>query len=137
MKETIKSNDLVYIPTISYKVYRVSSKFGIDDGTNFHRIDERGCKFDPIAGCYSNRPFAFLATPENKEKLEQVYGRLEDIPVDEGLENFCTEINLLLLAQDDLIMSSTTGSNKLAMLASQVKKHKENLIEMFKERGVK
>lgn len=143
MTQTIKPNDLVYIPSLSNKLQKVDNNMTIDDGYNRYVIDEYGRKNDFDTGKYHTQPFAFLATAKNKEKLEQVYGELEAIPVDEELENFYREINLLLNAQKELssmIISTDysqpdSSQTKRTNIATQILYHKENLIRMFKERG--
>lgn len=132
MAQTIKPNDLVYIPSETntlQKVIRDSNNLVIDDGYNRFTINEQGCKYDFDVASWGVQPFAFLATPEMKEKLEQVYGKLEDIPVDEELKEFCGVIEKLLDADFARIDNGFDFT--------EVDKFKNQLIQMFKERGSK
>lgn len=76
-KQTIKAGDYVYIPTYSRKALRVITnpesnvrplRVLINDDT-FIDLQENG-----LSSKYHIEPIAFLATPENKAKIEQFYG---------------------------------------------------------------
>lgn len=89
MTQTIKPNDLVYIPSVSFRLHKVV--LGGGDllilhawSRNIYHINREGCLYNPHTNKWHTQQFAFLATPENKEKLERVYGWLEDIPVDKN-----------------------------------------------------
>lgn len=132
MTQTIKPNDLVYIPSRTKCVCHVKcdkSNFTVDDGELIHRINSQGELYDFSLEQWITQPFAFLATPEMKEKLEQVYGKLEDIPVDKELKEFCEVIEKLLDADFDRIDNGFDFT--------EVDKFKNQLIQMFKERGSK
>lgn len=82
MTQLIKPNDLVYTPSETEKVYKVEpngDEFIIDYGDFIYHINAQGQKYCTEVDSWGTQPFAFLATPENKEKLELVYGELEDI----------------------------------------------------------
>ena len=98
MTQLIKPNDLVYTPSETEKVYKVEpngDEFIIDYGDFIYHINAQGQKFCTELDSWGSQTFAFLATPENKERLELVYGKLEDIPVDEELEKFSKALNEL------------------------------------------
>lgn len=138
MAQTIKPNDLVYIPSETntlQKVIRDSNNLVIDDGYNRFTINEQGCKYDFDVASWGTQPFAFLATPEIKEKLEQVYGKLEDIPVDEEVEEFSKALNELSTFYTKLY--SSDGNFRPSDKMEELKSIKNNLIQMFKERGSK
>lgn len=129
MTQNIRPNDLVYLPSVSNKLYKV----GVVDGelVIFHddmmfRINAGGYLFVVGSrGCLPQQ-FAFLATPENKEKLEQVYGGLEDIPVDKELVEFTQLFN----KYTNHIANQSPDQDTEVGLYSK-------LIQMFKERGSK
>lgn len=141
MTQNIKPNDLVYIPYLSTRIFTATHSYHSKLCVVY---EEEEFDFLPSGKLDHNDvvPLVYLATPENKIKLEEFYGiTLEDIPVDEELEDFCKEIDLLLKAQKELssIPISTDYSQpdsrqtKRNTLANQIINHKENLIRMFKE----
>lgn len=88
MTQEIKAGDYVYIPSESLKPIKC---FYDEDNEclriNFNDInahvwfDENGCLIGKLDK--TNIPLLWLATPENKRKIEQFYGiSLEDTPVD-------------------------------------------------------
>lgn len=126
MTQTIKPNDLVYVPSRTKKVCTVKvNKDGlfVDDGKIVNHINAQGCLYNYSLTEWVEQPFAFLATPEMREKLEQVYGELEDIPVDEEVELFKEML--------DIALSETEKGN------FNREKHFDELVHMFKERGSK
>lgn len=138
MTQTIKPNDLVYVPSMTntlQKVIRDNNKLAIDDGYYRYAIDEQGYKYDFDLATWGTQPFAFLATPEMKEKLEQVYGKLEDIPVDEELEEFKSTLNELSSFWAEMPdRAKYSSTNQLLSEATVIK---DKLVQMFKERGSK
>lgn len=83
----IKVNDLVYIPHISSSIFTVKCTI-MDD--LYVDDDHGGFDFYDDGKAYpdDNFPLVYLATPENKARLEDFYGiTLEDIPVNEKVEN--------------------------------------------------
>lgn len=126
MTQNIKPNDFVYIPSRTKKVCRVkSNKDGliVDDEEIINHINAQGYLYDFSIAKWVEQPFAFLATPKMKEKLEQVYGELEDIPVDEVVELFKEML-------DTALYETEKGNfNK--------EKHFDELVQLFKERGAK
>lgn len=85
MTQQIKAGDYVYIPTYSRKALKVIKNLEsnvrplrvfINDDT-FIDFHENG-----LSSKYHIEPIAFLATPENKAKIEQFYGcELESPPI--------------------------------------------------------
>lgn len=138
MTQTIRVNDFVYIPSRTKCACRVKPNKGgliVEDGEIINHIDAQGYLYDFSLAKWVEQPFAFLATPENKEKLEQVYGKLEDIPADEELEKFSEVLNELSNFYNRL----NAFNSKLITSEEeeQLNSIKSNLIQMFKERGVK
>lgn len=138
MTQLIKYDDLVYLPSVSNRLYKV----GIIDNelVVFHqdlvfKISVGGCLFKTGTRICLPQQFAFLATPENKEKLEQVYGKLEDIPVDEEVEQFSKALDELSAFYAKL--DSSNGDFRPSDKLEELKSIKVKLIEMFKERGKK
>lgn len=127
MTQTIKPNDLVYIPSKTNTLQKVirdsNNNLAIDDGYYRYIINEQGCRYDFDLGSWGTQPFAFLATPKMKEKLEQVYSELEDIPVDEEVEEFKAMLDIVLYEVE------IGSSNK--------EKYFDDLVQLFKERGSK
>lgn len=103
----------------------------MSDGELIHHINSQGELYDFSLAKWIEQPFAFLATPEMKDKLEQVYGKLEDIPVDEEFIAF--DIKLVKL-QSTLHKIYTQNRDDLDDEAEVI--HQE-LLQMFKERGNK
>lgn len=101
MTQIIKHDDLVYIPSITFKLQKVIKDrrdllIVYTAGREIYRINPEGHLYSPHKNDWHIQPFAFLATPENKEKLEQVYGGLEDIPNDdEQMRGFIGKLNEL------------------------------------------
>lgn len=147
--QEIKAGDYVYIPSESTKPIQCfydedkdCLRINFEENNAWVWFDKNGCLIGKLDK--TNIPLLWLATPENKAKIEEFYGcQLEDIPVDEHLQNFCKELDLLLKAQKDLssmlphtdYSSPDSSQTKRNTLANQIKNHRENLIEMFKEKG--
>lgn len=126
MNQNLKPNDLVYTPSTTSGICKVTSKDGklfIDDGFLTHHINEQGYRYDFSLNSWVTQPFAFLATPETKEKLEQVYGKLENIPPD-----LVQEFENALLELCDLC-----SQNKPSLLG-KIGVKQAKLIEMFKNK---
>lgn len=128
MTQTIKPNDLVYIPSKTNTLQKVirdsnNNNLTIDDGYYRYIVNEQGCRYDFDLGSWGTQPFAFLATPKMKEKLEQVYSELEDIPVDEEVVEFQAMLDIVLYEVE------IGSSNK--------EKYFDDLVQLFKERGSK
>lgn len=127
MNQNLELNDLVYTPSTTSGICKVTSKDGklfIDDGFLTHHINEQGYRYDFNLNSWVTQPFAFLATSETKEKLEQVYGKLEDIPPDlvREFEDALHEFYLAL------------GHSEGDMMCHDAFKAKLKLIEMFKNK---
>lgn len=94
--EYINSNDWVYAPSLTKKPLKV-----IEVKPNGERVIENtslsvnanGFLFAPIQ---DSPRIAFLATPENKSKLESIYGKLEDIPVNPKVKSFTNLLDELI-----------------------------------------
>lgn len=95
MTQTIKPNDLVYIPHISTCIFTAQPDYGSKLCVYYGQeeldfLSNGKLAYDDVA------PVVYLATPENKTKLEEFYGiTLEDIPVDEEVEKFSEALNEL------------------------------------------
>ena len=141
MTQLIKPNDLVYTPSETEKVYKVEpngDEFIIDYGDFIYHINAQGQKFCTELYSWGSQTFAFLATPENKERLELVYGKLEDIPVDEvdeELEKFSKTLDEISYFYAKL--NSLDSNFKPTDKFEELKSIKSKLIQMFKERGAK
>lgn len=135
MTQTIKPNDLIYVPHLSTCIFTAKqvfhSRLSILCGhEEFDFLPSGKVEHDDVA------PLAYLATPEIKAKLEEFYGiTLEDIPVDEELENFINGLNELSNFYAEL--KSSDGNFKASDKTEELKSIKSNLIQMFKERGSK
>lgn len=83
MNQEIKLGDIVYMPTVSNDCLEVRCNYANKDAL-FVRIGEFNHEyyFNRLGVLYGGvRPSVYLATPENKAKLEVFYGiQLEDIP---------------------------------------------------------
>lgn len=84
-------------------------------------INEQGRKYNYNLLGWESQPFAFLATPEMKEKFESIYGKLEDIPVDPEVEKFKNMLGTAL--------SEAEKGN------FDKEKHFDELVRMFRKRG--
>ncbi|UZA19170.1 hypothetical protein [Moraxella bovis] len=139
MTQTIKPNDLVYIPTHSLKVLTAKldaypTLYATDGSNVLVHFYPTGLGFTFEDDSNPERPIVWLATPENKAKIEAFYGcQLEDIPVDEELEDFINGLNELSNFYSELKLSD--GNFKASVKMEKLKSIKSNLIQMFKERG--
>lgn len=133
MIQTIKPNDLVYIPHLSTCLHKVklcsNSILCVDyAGEQFSFLSSGKLDPDDVT------PLVYLATPENKHKLEEFYDIvLEEIPVDENLEEFIAGLNELSNFYARLV--SSDGNFRAADKLEELKQIKSKLIQMFKERG--
>lgn len=128
MTQEIKAGDYVYIPSYSSKVLLVctanSDKWDYCAEINndlviyFHN--------NGLSSDNHTQPIVWLATPENKAKIEQFYGiELEDVPDDvKEFENLLLEL-CELCSQNKQSLLGRIGMKQL------------KLIEMFKKRGEK
>ncbi|MDO4441361.1 MAG: hypothetical protein Q4B81_04185 [Moraxella sp.] len=86
MTQTIKPGDLVYVPTHSLKVLSVKldvypTLYATDAENVLVYFHPTGLGFSYEDNTPPERPIVWLATPENKAKIEAFYGcQLEDIP---------------------------------------------------------
>ena len=130
MKQVIKANDLVYVPSITPNLVKAHNSLGtlrLAIGDINYLINEHGQHYDVENGAWNTQPFAFLATPEIQAKLEIVYGNLEDAPVDKELKKFELMLELLIDEVYDVV------ANDLCNNGIDVIKAK--LVEMFKARA--
>lgn len=136
MTQLIKPNDLVYIPHFSTCIltaveYNSHGRLCIDfEEEEYSFMSDGKLQYNDVA------PLVYLATPENKAKLEEFYGiTLQDIPVDEELEKFSRAVQELSNYYASLCISD--GNYKVTDKIEELKSIKGNLIQMFKERGTK
>lgn len=83
MTKEIKLGDYVYIPSYSRKALKVVKGLNRNKPLRAILNDDISIDFDEngLSSKYHIEPIAFLASPENKAKIEQFYGcKLEDIP---------------------------------------------------------
>lgn len=129
MTQEIKAGDYVYIPSESLKPIKCfydedneCLRINFDDINAHVWFNENGCLIGKLDK--TNIPLLWLATPENKAKIEQFYGiELEDVPVDDDVELFKVML--------DISLSETEKGN------FNKEKHFDTLVQMFKERGKK
>lgn len=132
MKQVIKANDLVYVPSITPNLVRAHNFLGqltITIGDTNYVINEQGQQYDIETTSFNSQPFAFLATPDTQERLAAVYGNLEGAPVDKELNRF----ELLL----GVLIEEVYGGVARGVIINDVEEIKEKLVEMFKHRGTK
>lgn len=141
MTQNIKPNDLVYVPTHSLKVLTVKSDtyptlYATDNENVLVYFYPTGLGFSYEDDSNPQRPIVWLATPENKAKIEAFYDcQLEDTPVDKELEDFINELNKL--SSFYIKLKSSDGNFKASDKMEELKSIKNNLVQMFKERGAK
>lgn len=97
----IKPGDYVYVPSHSRKALLVGADSSgvlevcVEDKDVFVYFDNKG-----LPSVYHEHPIAWLATPENKTRIEEFYECvLEDPPVDEELDKFIKCLDLLIERQ--------------------------------------
>lgn len=132
MKQVIKANDLVYVPSITPNLVRAHNFLGqltVTIGDTNYVINEQGQHYDIETTSFNSQPFAFLAAPDTQERLAAVYGNLEGAPVDKELNRF----ELLL----DVLIEEVYDSVARGVIINDVEEIKEKLVEMFKHRGTK
>ena len=130
MKQVIKANDLVYVPSITPNLVKAhiflgTSQLAIGD-TNY-LINEHGQHYDVENAAWNPQPFAFLATPEIQAKLEIVYGKLEDAPFDMELKKFEMMLEVLIEEVYDVVANDLYNND--------IDDIKAKLVEMFKARA--
>lgn len=130
MKQVIKANDLVYVPSITTKLVKAHNFLGtlqVAIGDTNYPINEHGQRYAAEMTAWNPQPFAFLATPEIQAKLEIVYGNLEDTPVDKELKKFDMMLEVLI-AEVYGVVANDLHTNDIDDI-------KAKLVEMFKARG--
>ena len=130
MKQVIKANDLVYVPSITPKLVKAHIFLGalqVAIGDTNYLINSRGQHYDVENAAWNPQPFSFLATPEIQAKLEIVYGNLEDAPVDKELKKF----EMML----EVLIAEVYGVVANELYNNDIDDIKDKLVEMFKARG--
>lgn len=130
MKQVIKANDLVYVPSITPNLVKAHNFLGtlqVAIGDTNYPINEHGQRYAVENATWSPQPFAFLATPEIQAKLEIVYGNLEDAPVDKELKKFDMMLEVLITEVYDVVANDLNNND--------IDEIKAKLVEMFKARG--
>ena len=130
MKQVIKANDLVYVPSITPNLVKAHIFLGtlqLAIGDTNYLINEHGQHYDVENVAWNPQPFAFLATPEIQAKLEIVYGNLEDAPVDMELKKFEMMLEVLIEEVYDVVANDLYNND--------IDDIKAKLVEMFKARG--
>ena len=130
MKQVIKANDLVYVPSITPNLVKAHNFLGtlqVAIGDTNYLINENGQHYDVENAAWNPQPFAFLATPEIQAKLEIVYDNLEDAPVDNELKKF----EMML----EVLIAEVYGVVANELYNNDIDDIKAKLVEMFKARG--
>lgn len=131
MKQVIKANDLVYVPSITPNLVKAHNFLGtlqLAIGDTIYPINEHGQRYAVENAAWNPQPFAFLATPEIQAKLEIVYGNLEDgVPVDKELKKFDMMLEVLIAEVYDVVANDLHNND--------IDEIKAKLVEMFKARG--
>ena len=130
MKQVIKANDLVYVPSITPNIVKAHNFLGtlqVAIGDTNYPINEHGQRYAVENAAWNPQPFAFLATPEIQAKLEIVYANLEDAPVDMELKKFDMMLEVLI-AEVYGVVTNDLHTNDIDEI-------KAKLVEMFKARG--
>ena len=130
MKQVIKANDLVYVPSITPNLVKAHIFLGtlqLAIGDINYLINEHGQHYVVHNASWYPQPFAFLATPEIQAKLEIVYGNLEDAPVDKELKKFEMMLEVLIEEVYDVVANDLCNNDIDDITAK--------LVEMFKARG--
>ena len=130
MKQVIKSNDLVYVPSITPNLVKAHIFLGtlqLAIGDTNYLINENGQHYDVENVAWNPQPFAFLATPEIQAKLEIVYDNLEDAPADKELKKFEMMLEVLIEEVYDVVANDLYNND--------IDDIKAKLVEMFKARG--
>ena len=146
MKQVIKANDLVYVPSITPNLVKAHNFLGtlqLAIGDTIYPINEHGQRYAVENAAWNPQPFAFLATPEIQAKLEIVYGNLEDAgrcsaiwqmlgnledaPVDKELKKFDMMLEVLIAEVYDVVANDLHNND--------IDEIKAKLVEMFKARG--
>lgn len=130
MKQVIKANDLVYVPSITPNLVKAHIFLGtlqLAIGDTNYLINERGRRYDVENVAWNPQPFAFLATPEIQAKLEIVYGNLEDVLFAKELKKFEMMLEVLIEEVYDAVANDFYNNN--------IDDIKAKLVEMFKAWG--
>ena len=130
MKQVIKANDLVYVPSITPNLVKAHIFLGtlqLAIGDTNYLINENGQHYDVENAAWNPQPFAFLATPEIQAKLEIVYDNLEDAPADKELKKFEMMLEVLIEEVYDVVANDLYNND--------IDDIKAKLVEMFKARG--
>lgn len=139
MKQVIKANDLVYVPSITPNLVKAHIFLGtlqlaigdtnylINEHGQLAVFNEYGQHYDVENVAWNPQPFAFLATPEIQAKLEIVYGNLEDAPFDKELKKFEMMLEVLIEEVYDGVANDLYNND--------IDDIKATLVEMFKARG--
>ena len=139
MKQVIKANDLVYVPSITPNLVKAHIFLGtlqlaigdtnylINEHGQLAVFNEYGQHYDVENVAWNPQPFAFLATPEIQAKLEIVYGNLEDAPVDKELKNFEMMLEVLIEEVYDVVANDLYNND--------IDDIKAKLVEMVKARA--
>ena len=139
MKQVIKANDLVYVPSITPNLVKAHIFLGtlqLAIGDTNYLINEHGQlavfieygqHYDVENVAWNPQPFAFLATPEIQAKLEIVYGNLEDAPFDKELKKFEMMLEVLIEEVYDVVANDLYNND--------IDDIKAKLVEMFKARA--
>ena len=130
MKQVIKADDLVYVPSITpnlVKAHNFLGRLQVAIGDTNYPINEHGQRDAVGNAAWNPQPFAFLATPEIQAKLEIVYANLEDAPVDMELKKFDMMLEVLI-AEVYGVVANDLHTNDIDDI-------KAKLVEMFKARG--
>ena len=139
MKQVIKANDLVYVPSITPNLVKAHIFLGtlqlaigdtnylINEHGQLAVFNEYGQHYDVENVAWNPQPFAFLATPEIQAKLEIVYGNLEDAPFDKELKKFEMMLEVLIEEVYDGVANDLYNND--------IDDIKAKLVEMFKARA--
>ena len=130
MKQVIKANDLVYVPSITPNLVKAHIFLGtlqLAIGDTNYLINENGQHYDVENAAWNAQPFAVLATPEIQAKLEIVYDNLEDAPADKELKKFEMMLEVLIEEVYDVVANDLYNND--------IDDIKAKLVEMFKARG--
>ena len=139
MKQVIKANDLVYVPSITPNLVKAHIFLGtlqlaigdtnylINEHGQLAVFNEYGQHYDVENVAWNPQPFAFLATPEIQAKLEIVYGNLEDAPFDKELKKFEMMLEVLIEEVYDVVANDLYNND--------IDDIKAKLVEMFKARA--
>lgn len=124
IEQTIKPSDLVYYPTLSNKALECF-KDVLNPELLQVRVLDRILTFDSKGNTFSIAitPSVYLATPENKKKIEEFYGiQLEDVQK--------TKEETFLSLLDDLSQAVVKETKQFTVLKSSPR-IKDKLFKMY------